>query len=143
MERMISDGAIETASVCNINYLFLLIFIIGVWGIYEETFFSNENVSSGSAKRHRVCLGAQDIQQLQIFKAFTQLYFKTSSMHFPPLCSPSLSEHDPVLTKWIANAFIHGPLTCSCPPSLLKSKSTPSLQLLYPPTHRTNHNNQP
>lgn len=34
-----SDEAAEKAPICNINYLLHLLFIIGVWGIHEETLF--------------------------------------------------------------------------------------------------------
>lgn len=76
MEERVRDGAAETASICNIIHLLHSVLITGVFGVFtKRRFFSMQGVPLGSAKRSVVCLGAQDIPQLQIFRVFMIFQF--------------------------------------------------------------------
>ena len=71
-----SDEGAEKASICNINYLLHLLFIIGVWGIHEETLF----IMQGCPLDRQSVIGFAWVRKIsnscRDFRLFTLQYFK-------------------------------------------------------------------
>lgn len=71
-----SDEAAEKASICNINYLLHLLFIIGVWSIHEETLFIMQRCPLGRQSVIGFAWVRKISNSCRNFRVFTLQYSK-------------------------------------------------------------------